>query len=401
MLTYELRAQNPHGPFSQPLVSLISGRYPTSGDEADMTSGLLSELGLSVGQRWRVDGTTRLVVGVVQNTQSYLDSFALVLPGQVTSPTQVTVLFNAPGVSPRSIGKNVSTPASVASSNPLNPETISIAALTIGMLLIALVSIGGFTVLAQRRTRSFGMLSAIGATDRNVRLVVRANGIFVGVVGAVVGTVLGLVLWLLYRPNLEQSAHHAIGVFALPWLVVVLAIVLAIVATYFASSRPARAIARISVIAALSGRPAPPGRVHRSAIPGVICLVAAFLLLGYSGAAAGAAATGGRSNLPLGLVVLIPAMILLAPFFLVAVREDRAPLADLHATRAPGPRPLPRALGLRVGRDQRRRADLGHHRHGHRVAIRQRLRPRGAQRLHQRAPRLRRGRPERSFTESY
>ena len=107
------------------------------------------------------------------------------------------------------------TPASVAQSNPLNPETISLAALVLGMLLIALVSVGGFTVLAQRRLRSIGMLESTGATDRHVRLVVRANGTVVGVVGAILGFVLGLVVWLAYRPSLEQSAHHVIGVFAL------------------------------------------------------------------------------------------------------------------------------------------------------------------------------------------
>ena len=112
------------------------------------------------------------------------------------------------------------TPASVAQSNALNPETISLAALVLGMLLIALVSVGGFTVLAQRRLRSIGMLESLGATDRHVRLVVRANGVVVGLVGAVVGFVFGLVVWLAYRPRLEQSSHHVIGVFALPWCVV-------------------------------------------------------------------------------------------------------------------------------------------------------------------------------------
>ena len=59
-----------------------------------------------------------------------------------------------------------------------------LAVATVGMLLIALVSIGGFTVLAQRRLRALGMVESMGATDRNVRLVIRANGVIIGVVGA-------------------------------------------------------------------------------------------------------------------------------------------------------------------------------------------------------------------------
>jgi ABC-type lipoprotein release transport system permease subunit len=101
------------------------------------------------------------------------------------------VLFDAPDVPASSIGPHVQTVQWAASSNALNPETISIAALVLGMLLIALVAVGGFRVLAQRRLRSLGMVESFGATDRNVGLVVRANGAAVGVVGALIGAVVG------------------------------------------------------------------------------------------------------------------------------------------------------------------------------------------------------------------
>ena len=39
----------------------------------------------------------RRVVGIVTNPQNLLDEFALVAPGQVSTPSQVTVLFDAPG----------------------------------------------------------------------------------------------------------------------------------------------------------------------------------------------------------------------------------------------------------------------------------------------------------------
>ena len=84
---------------------------------------------------------------------------------------------------PRSISQYVVNRHDAIAGNPLNPETIVLALATIGMLLIALVAVGGFTVLAQRRLRSLGMLGALGATDRNIRLVVRAHGVVVGVAG--------------------------------------------------------------------------------------------------------------------------------------------------------------------------------------------------------------------------
>jgi putative ABC transport system permease protein len=335
--TFQLRSQGAHGPYGAPMLSLVSGHFASAANQVDVTNGVETAFNLSMGKTWTVGGVARQVVGIVQNPQSLLDEFALVVPGQVANPSQITALFDAPSASLRSLGRGiqVNTPASVAQSNPLNPETISLAALVLGMMMIALVSIGGFTVLAQRRMRSIGMLESIGATDRHVRLVVSANGTVVGAAGAILGFIIGFLAWVAYRPNFEQSAHHLIGVFALPWIVVLAAMILAVVAAYFASSRPARAITKVPIVHALSGRPAPPRQIHRSALPGIVILVLAFLLLGYSGSSNGGNGSGGAPELLLGLVLLIPGLILFAPFFLsIAGRVSRhAPIAMRLALR--------------------------------------------------------------------
>jgi putative ABC transport system permease protein len=316
--TYDLRSQDPHGAFGGPMLSLVSGRYPAGAGEVAVTSGVASDFRLSVGDNWTVGGVTRRVVGIVENPQSLLDAFALVTPGQVTAPTSVTVLFDAPGIDAASIGPNVTTPALVAQSNPLNPVTILLALTTLGMLLIGLVSIGGFTVLAQRRLRAIGMIGSLGATDRHIRLVVRANGAVVGIVGAVLGFVLGMGVWLVYRPHLEQSAHHLIGTLALPWQVIFPGMALAVVATYLAATRPARSVTRMPIVAALSGRPAPPKDVHRSAIPGALVLVVAFLLMTLSGEGTGGNSGPAEIELVLGFVALTVGIILFAPMFISA-----------------------------------------------------------------------------------
>ena len=331
--TYQLRAQDPHAPYGQPLLSLVSGRYPSRPDQVALTSGLASDLHLQIGDVWREGGTTRAVVGIVENPQSLLDEFALVMPGQVTAPGKVTVLFDAHGVPPFEIGSNVRSVTQTTNTAAFDPTTIVLALATVGMLLIALVGVGGFTVLAQRRLRSIGMLESLGATDAHVRLVVRANGVVVGVVGAVLGTALGIVAWLAYRPVLEQDAHHVIGVFALPWVVILPAMALAVLATYLATSQPARAVTRVPVVVALSGRPAPPRKVHRSALPGVVLLVGAALLFSL--------AAGNKS---IGLLVpafvaLIVAMVLLAPFCLAVLGRvgNRFPIAVRMAFRRTWP----------------------------------------------------------------
>jgi len=335
--TYDLRAQNPHGAFGQPMLSLVSGHYPAGPGQVAVTQGLAATFNLRIGGLWHQGGQVRRVTGIVANPQSLLDEFALVAPGQVSQPSQVTVLFTMPRgkhlASVASVSQYIATRQDAAASNPLNPETIVLGLVTVGMLLIALVAVGGFTVLAQRRLRSLGMLGALGATDRNIRLVVRVNGVLVGVVGALAGAILGLAVWLAYRPRLESSAHHLIGMFQLPWIVIGSAMALAVVATYFAASRPARAITRIPVVAALSGRPAPPKQVHRSALPGVVLFVIAAALLSFSGKSNGNG--GGALELVLGIVLLIVAIILLAPFCLVILARfgRHAPIAIRLALR--------------------------------------------------------------------
>jgi putative ABC transport system permease protein len=331
--TYQLRAQNPHGPYGQPMLSLVSGHFPAGPGEVAVTSGVASDFGLRIGSVWHQGGTAWRVVGIVQNPQSLLDEFALVAPGQVHHPTQVTVLFDGHGRPPAAVAKFITAAGARTQANVVNPESISVAGLVVGMLLIALVAVGGFTVLAQRRLRSLGMLASTGATDRHVRLVVLANGAIVGLAGAVLGLVLGLAGWLAFRPELEQTSHHLIPVFSLPWGVIGLALLLAVVAAVFAAWLPARAITRVPIVTALSGRPAPPKKVRRSAIPGLALLVVAFILFGLSGSSANA--NGGLQKLALGLVVLIVAVILLAPFCLAVLARlgKRTPLSVRLALR--------------------------------------------------------------------
>ncbi|HTW07464.1 MAG TPA: FtsX-like permease family protein [Acidimicrobiales bacterium] len=314
---YELRAQDPNGPFGRPMLSLLSGHYPIGPAETALTPSLASDLGLKIGDTWAQGnyGPPLRVVGLVQDPENFLDQFALVAPGQARAPSEVTVLFDAPGVPPQQIGPNVQAPATSAQSNPL-PAIVIGGGLTMGMLLIGLVSVGGFTVLAQKRLRSFGVLASLGATEKNISLVVKANGAVVGAVGAVAGAGLGLLAWVAYRPTFQATAHRAIPLMAVPWLAVAGAIVLAILAAYFSASRPAHAVARVPVLAALSGRPNPPPKVHRSALPGVVCLVAAFLLIAYGASRTTWGHNGGQVEVILGLATLVPAVILLAPFCL-------------------------------------------------------------------------------------
>ena len=182
-------------------------------------------------------------------------------------------------------------PFPTGSASGFSPATLVLVVEVLGLVFIGLVSVAGFSVMAQRRLRALGMLSAIGATERHLRLVMIANGLAVGVAAALAGAVLGFAAWFAYVPTLQQATGHVVDAANLPWWAFAIGVVFAIATSVLASRRPAKTMAAVPVVAALSGRPAPPKPVHRSALPGVIVFAAGVACLAFAGGLAGAAAT--------------------------------------------------------------------------------------------------------------
>jgi putative ABC transport system permease protein len=94
--------------------------------------------------------------------------------------------------------------------------------------------------------------------------------------------------------------------------------VLAVVATYAAAARPARSIARVPVVAALSGRPPAPKAVRHLAVPfGLGFLVLAFFLLGLAGSGVGTSGSGNDKaqldEVLFAIIALVVAVMLLSP----------------------------------------------------------------------------------------
>lgn len=358
----ELRAQDQSGRFSRPLLALDQGRYPSGPGQVALTSQVASLFNVTTGGTWHQDGKAYLVTGIVANPTDLLDEFALVAPGQVTSPTQVTLLLNAPAnQQPNQQQPNQQQPsqpqqpgpqgftglpanasASIAGQNSngafISPATIVLVIAVLGLVFIGLVSVAGFTVMAQRRLRALGMLSALGATERNVRLVMTVNGVAVGAVAAITGAALGLGAWFAYVPTLQDSTGHRINPTNLPWWAVAAGIVLAVVTSLLAARRPARNAARVPIVAALSGRPPEPQtlkKAHRTILPGALFLVGGLVCLFMSGG------WGGNSGsdslfLLIGLVATIIGLFRLAPVtvaLLAAVAGPRVPVSTRIALR--------------------------------------------------------------------
>ena len=81
----QLRAENTHGHYNSPLVSLVSGTYPAGPGQVALTSQVATLDHAHVGGTWQAAGTTWRVTGIAQDPSNLADEFALVAPGQVNS----------------------------------------------------------------------------------------------------------------------------------------------------------------------------------------------------------------------------------------------------------------------------------------------------------------------------
>lgn len=346
----ELRAADPHGVYGAPLLALDSGRFPRTAAETALTEGVAGLLDLRTGGTLILDGQRRTVVGVVENPRDLRDDFALVVPG-TAAPQTVTVLAHASADSFDAY-RQVSRAPLVTQTLRGSGRTASggvLAVTTVLLLLVSLVAAAAFTVVAQRRLRQIGVLAAMGATDRQLRLVMIANGALVGIIAAVVGTVAGLLIWIPVSGTLESAAEHRINSLNVPWALIVECVALTVVMATGAAWWPARTVARVPVVQALSDRPPHPRPSRRPALlagvflsAGAVCLVLAretnppLIILGTLG-------------IVLGILFVSPAVIRVigaagaaAP---IAIRLAVRDLARYRARSAAGLAAISLALG--------------------------------------------------------
>ena len=273
-------------------------------------------LGLELGKTLALDGRRRTVVGIVENPRDLSDEFALVSPSSARAPDYVTVLVDASDDSVRAF---LEAPADVAGGDrsagvsarsrgddEQAPALAMFSVATVFLLLASLVAAAGFAVFAQRRLRQLGMLAAVGATEKHLRLVLLWNGVIVGAIGALIGTVVGLALWLAVMPTLETALNHRLDRLSLPWTLLALVVFVAILGATAAAWWPGRAVARVPVTVALSARPPAPKPAHHSAIVAAVLIVAGI----------GSLVLSDRSNRPLiiaGVLATILGTLLLGP----------------------------------------------------------------------------------------
>jgi putative ABC transport system permease protein len=307
--TVEYRALNPDGPYSGPMLALVHGHYPSGAGQVAVTSGIAQSLQVHIGSLLSLPGHHQRVTGIVENPSDLNDQFALVPPSAAGPAQGITVLLDA---SPAAFSafrdafhgplvwqaRGANTQGAVAAG--------ALGAVTVLMVLVALVAAAAFTVTAARRQRQLGMLAAIGATRKQLRMVMVAGGVLVGIIAAVTGAVIGLAAWFVAAPHLEAFAGHRIDRFAVPWDLVALGMLLAILTAAVAAWWPARAASRVPVVNALSARPLKPRPAHRTAIMAVPLIVLALACIALANQTSGPLIIVGALAMALGITFICP-----------------------------------------------------------------------------------------------
>src|SRR5215216_6279326 len=333
--TVDFRAQDPDGPYGGVLLALREGSYPKSPTEVAVTDGVAELLQVDIGSSLTLEGQWWTVVGIVENPRKLSEEFALVSPSSALAADRVAVLVDASEEAVDSFfGRGPNAPPAFAGAQRRGndfsdaPPLVMLSVATVFLLLASLVAAAGFAVVAQRRLRQLGMLAAIGATEKQLRLVLLANGAIVGAIAALVGVTVGLAAWVVFAPTLESAVDHRIDRLSLPWVLIAMAGLVAIVGATAAAWWPGRTVARLPVMLALSVRPPRPRPARRSAI-----LAAALIAVGIA-----CLALSNRDRAPLivaGIVATILGSLLLGP---LAIRifsgvAGRVPIAPRLALR--------------------------------------------------------------------
>jgi putative ABC transport system permease protein len=287
--TVDFRAQNPDGPYGGVLLALREGSYPKSPTEVAVTDGVAELLQVDVGSSLTLEGQRWTVVGIVENPRKLSEEFALVSPSSGLAADRVAVLVDASEEALDSFfGRGSEPPPALGGAQRRGndfsdaPPLAMLSVATVFLLLASLVAAAGFAVVAQRRLRQLGMLAATGATEKQLRLVLLANGAIVGAIAALVGGAVGLAAWVVFAPTLESAVDHRIDRLSLPWWLIATTILLAIVGATVAAWWPGRAAARLPVMLALSGRPPKPRPARHAAIAAIALLAVGVACLALS-----------------------------------------------------------------------------------------------------------------------
>lgn len=270
-------------PLAKGLADVASGHLPTEADEVAVTPHL-AHRGFSIGDTVTIGGTQAHIVGIA-HAMSYGSSpgnDAILLPSDSAAKLAIdtyvpgqgrpaasnwSFLIGAPDEAPLTADEQLAAADVHFSITPRNAalafdgmgrssQDNQLIALLVTCLLIEIVLLAGpaFAVGVRRQRHSLALLAVAGGSPRDIRRVVLAQGVILGLGASVLGAAASIPLTRFGLWVAEAGWGAELGPFDIGWMSVVPAIALGTVSAVLAALIPARQASKADAVTALAGR---------------------------------------------------------------------------------------------------------------------------------------------------
>ena len=327
-------------PIAEGLITQLSGRAPRAANEVAITRRLADDIHLKVGDALHeYDGGTFTVVGIVRSPGTRADSTAYALPSAVAARGGAGTpqwLIDTPGTVSwpdvqhlNTIGlvvlsreaylhpppdSQVPHLSELRSNSRVSGEVVATGSLIVGMALLEVVLLAGpaFAVTARRQRRDLALVATTGGRRSDLRNIVLANGVVLGVAAGVIAVVVGVAAAAIGIPLIEVDQIP--GPFDLHVLDLLALVAVSLVTALLAAVFPARSAARTDVVAALAGRRGQQRIKRRVPIIGAI-VTALGVVIALAGTSVGRNVNvilAGVVVVEFGLIICTPTLIMFA-----------------------------------------------------------------------------------------
>ena len=315
------------------IIGLKQGRVPAAADEVVISQNLNEEGTLGLGDDITPEGGGRLTIVGIADIGSIVPNkgraVIAVLPSSSTPiSSRTTELLidrlapvtwkqvqelNKAGFFVESRAVINDPPSDVPQSAQGSNEGSTVTRIVIAAIMIEVILLAGpaFAVGVRRQRRELALIAAAGGSPRDIRRVVMAQALVLGLAASVVGAAIGVLTSRLIVAGNSQLFGMNLGPFEWSLPLVLLAILLGSMAATIAAYAPARQVSREPLTTVLAGRRIEAGGRAGWPVFGLV-VVMIGLVLTVNGARPQNSDTGiatGAIFVVVGVVFIIPTLI--------------------------------------------------------------------------------------------
>jgi putative ABC transport system permease protein len=322
-------------PMARGLLRQVIGRAPGTTDEIAFTTALARDSGWHIGDSVQTSLRDRpfRLVGIVADAGSRSSAAAFVplavLPQGDRTASDAKWLVDTPGPLSWADVQRLNARGYIAVSRAvfLNPPPLSqvpfagrpksinrafVLSATIigGMALLEIVLLAGpaFAISARRQRRDLALIGSVGGRRRDLRNVVLANGVVLGVVAGLVAVALAVGLSAIGIATVGHHIDAPPGPFDVRPLELLALTAVSLASALAAAVFPARGAARTDVVATLAGRRGEVRSSKKTPVIGGLGIAGGVTLMFVSGLS-GVQIVAGMALVEVGVVMCVPTLL--------------------------------------------------------------------------------------------